>query len=158
VKSWRIAVEEAGLVGDMIPSTLPDLFEGDQLIVLGQYHTDTPVTFKLTGNFLGQPREFRYQFDLDSATTKNAFVPRLWAARRIAYLVDQIRQMGAAVPGQPVTSNMSVMNDPRVTELVDEILRLSTEFGILTEYTSFLASVPCLSLDKKSLWCELAFL
>jgi Ca-activated chloride channel family protein len=128
------------LVGDMIPSTLPDLFEGDQLIVLGQYHTDKPVTFKLTGNFLGQPREFTYQFDLDSATTKNAFVPRLWAARRIAYLVDQIRQMGAAVPGQPVTSNMSVMNDPRVTELVDEILRLSTEFGILTEYTSFLAT------------------
>jgi hypothetical protein len=59
----------------MIPSTLPDLFEGDQLIVLGQYHTDKPVTFKLTGNFLGQPREFRYQFDLDSATTDAQALP-----------------------------------------------------------------------------------
>lgn len=130
------------LVGEMIPSTLPDLFEGDQLIVLGQYHSSAPVTFKLTGNFLGQPREFTYEFDFNAATTKNAFVPRLWAARRIAYLVDQVRQMGAAIPapGMPITSNMNVMNDPRVKELVDEILRLSTEFGILTEYTSFLAT------------------
>ncbi|MHC4736056.1 MAG: hypothetical protein ACYTDW_16595, partial [Planctomycetota bacterium] len=30
-------------------------------------------------------------------------------------------------------------NDPKVKELVDEIVRLSTEFGILTEYTAFLA-------------------
>jgi hypothetical protein len=29
--------------------------------------------------------------------------------------------------------------DPKVKELVDEIVRLSTEFGILTEYTAFLA-------------------
>ncbi|MCB1097263.1 MAG: hypothetical protein KDN22_16945, partial [Verrucomicrobiae bacterium] len=29
--------------------------------------------------------------------------------------------------------------DPRVRELVDEIVRLSQEFGILTEYTAFLA-------------------
>jgi hypothetical protein len=32
------------------------------------------------------------------------------------------------------------MADPRFRELTEEILRLSTEFGILTEYTSFLAT------------------
>ena len=30
-------------------------------------------------------------------------------------------------------------DDPKIKELVDEIVRLSTEFGILTEYTAFLA-------------------
>jgi Ca-activated chloride channel family protein len=30
--------------------------------------------------------------------------------------------------------------DPKLKELVDEIVRLSTEYGILTEYTSFLAT------------------
>jgi Ca-activated chloride channel family protein len=29
--------------------------------------------------------------------------------------------------------------DPRIKELVDEVVRLSTEFGVMTEYTSFLA-------------------
>jgi hypothetical protein len=55
----------------------------------------------------------------------------LWASRKIAELIDAIRQMGA--------DNKVAKNDPRVKELVDEIVRLSTEFGILTEYTSFLA-------------------
>ena len=31
--------------------------------------------------------------------------------------------------------------DLRMKELVDEIVRLGTEFGILTEYTAFLAKV-----------------
>ena len=29
--------------------------------------------------------------------------------------------------------------DPKLKELVDEIVRLSTEYGVLTEYTAFLA-------------------
>jgi hypothetical protein len=32
------------------------------------------------------------------------------------------------------------MADPRLKELADEILRLSTKFGILSEYTAFLAT------------------
>jgi hypothetical protein len=32
---------------------------------------------------------------MDNATTQNAFVPRLWASRRIAMLVDAVRQLGA---------------------------------------------------------------
>jgi len=62
---------------------------------------------------------------------RNGFVPRLWASRKIAQLIDTVRQMGA----DPATSK----NNPKVKELVDEIVRLSTEFGILTEYTAFLA-------------------
>ena len=45
--------------------------------------------------------------------------------------IDTVRQMGA----DPATSK----DDPKVKELVDEIVHLSTEFGILTEYTAFLA-------------------
>ena len=36
-------------------------------------------------------------------------------------------------------SNARLAHDPKLRELVDEIVRLSTEFGILTEYTAFLA-------------------
>jgi Ca-activated chloride channel family protein len=129
------------LVRDLIPAKLPDLFEGDQLILLGQYQDKGPIRFKLAGNYLGQPRKFEFEFDCGGAsTTKNAFVPRLWASRRIAYLVDQIRQAGAASSTQPNVIGVSILSDPRYRELTDEILRLSTEFGILTEYTAFLAT------------------
>jgi len=136
-------VTTGAAVRELIPQALPDLFDGDQLIVLGQYRQSaldkSPMHFRLAGDFLGEQKQFEFNFDLSSATTRNAFVPRLWASRRIAYLVDQIRQAGAASVGS-ITNNTSVFDDPRYRELAQEILHLSTEFGILTEYTAFLAT------------------
>ena len=119
---------------DMIPSRLPDMFEGDQLVLLGRYSGGGPLNFVLSGNYLGEKRTFRFSFELKNATTRNSFVPRLWASRKIAVLIDAIRQMG----GDPNVHPGSI-HDPKMRELVDEIVRLSTEFGILTEYTAFLA-------------------
>jgi Ca-activated chloride channel family protein len=124
-------------VRDLVPSQLPDLFEGDQLVLLGQYLGEEPLHFRVKGNYLGRQRTFKFSFGLEKATTRNAFVPRLWASRKIAVLVDAIRQLGAN--GAPATVAAAAATDPRLKELVDEIVRLSTEFGILTEYTAFLA-------------------
>ena len=87
-------------IREQIPETPPDLFEGDQLVVLGQYKGDDPLRFVLEGEYLGKAKRFTFDFKLDGSTTRNAFVPRLWATRRIAYLVDSIRQAGAAADGR----------------------------------------------------------
>jgi Ca-activated chloride channel homolog len=114
-------------VSGLVPAVMPDLFEGDQLVLLGQYHGTEPLQVTLAGRRGGERREFHYTFDLSSGSTANAFVCRLWASRKIGRLIDAIRQLG------PDTQ------DPRRRELVDEIIRLSLRFGILTEYTSFFA-------------------
>lgn len=124
---------------DLLPSTLPDLFEGDQLILLSQYTSNRPLRLALEGNYLGKPRRFEFSFSFDAASTRNSFVPRLWASRKIAVLVDAIRQ-ATADSGLPTTGGNILESDPKLKELVDEIVRLSTEFGILTEYTAFLAA------------------
>jgi Ca-activated chloride channel family protein len=127
-------------VRDWIPAQPPDCFEGDSIVLLGRYVGEGPLDLQISGESSGRTRDFRFHFELSRATTRNAFVPRLWATRRIAYLVDCVREMGAtlsiASPGAP----SNVLADPRFRELTEEILRLSTEFGILTEYTSFLAT------------------
>jgi hypothetical protein len=64
-------------------------------------------------------------------------VPRLWASRKIGLLIDEIREQGGA-PGVVSLEAKSVAS-PASRELIDEIVRLSTEFGVLTEYTAFLA-------------------
>ena len=120
-----------GRTRDIIPQTLPDLFEGDQLILLGQYVGEEPITFRISGNYMGKKRKFKFTFKFDKANKRNGFVSRLWASRKIGELIDAVRQMGA--------DTAVSKNDPKVKELVDEIVRLSTEFGILTEYTAFLA-------------------
>ncbi|MCP3915224.1 MAG: VWA domain-containing protein [bacterium] len=133
-------VPSTRIVRELMPGHLPDLFEGDQLVVLGQYRKNEPLDFRLKGNFLGETRTFAFRFELGGATTRNAFVPRLWATRKIAFLVDQIRQAGAAATGQPLAVGHNIFSDPRLRELSQEILRLSTKFGVLSEYTAFLAT------------------
>jgi Ca-activated chloride channel family protein len=122
---------------ELIPARLPDLFEGDQIVLLGQYSGDEPLEFTLRGNYRGTPRVFQFKLSLEQATTRNGFVPRLWASRKIGLLVDAIREQGgsAGVLSRETKNTMSSAS----RELVDEIVRLSTEFGILTEYTAFLA-------------------
>jgi Ca-activated chloride channel family protein len=134
-----------GRVSDLTPPLLPDLFAGDQLVALGRYCGEGTLRFVLRGNYLGQERAFQFSFDSSAATTLNAFVPRLWASRKIAYLEDAIRDLGAA-GGPP--HGASPAGDPRLKELVDEIVRLSTEFGILSEYTAFLAEEGTVLGDK----------
>ena len=122
---------------ELIPRRIPDVFEGDQIVLLGQYVGAEPLEFSLRGNFRGTPRVFRFRLSLDQASTRNGFVPRLWASRKIGLLVDAIREQGDASGVVAGAAGTSTGSPPR--ELVDEIVRLSTEFGILTEYTAFLA-------------------
>lgn len=123
-------------VSDMLPARLPDLYAGDQLVVLGQYHGDDDLHFELEGT--GPSGTSRYAFTLPvrTASTRHAFVPRLWASRQIALLVDELRQQGA----EPGMTGTAAFAEPRQRELRDEILRLSTQFGVLGEYTAFLAT------------------
>ena len=159
-----VALDQTGevttrAVRELQPTELGDVFEGDQIVLLGQYQGEGTLKFKLEGNYLGQQRAFQCEFDLSKASTRNAFVPRLWASRKIARLIDQISQAGAdrssattaqamqssfainsSIRANYVSANTTTAIDPKMKELVDEIVRLSTEFGILTEYTSFLAT------------------
>jgi len=64
---------------DVIPSPLPDVFEGDQLVVLGKYFGSGDITLEISGDYPGKKKSFRATFDLDKATTRNGFVARLWA-------------------------------------------------------------------------------
>lgn len=122
-----VHADEPNRVSDLIPSPLPDVFEGEQILLSGTYRGETPLHFQLTGATATGERKFDFTFNLDKASTANAFVARLWASNKIAVLSEAIRDMGA----DGGTGN--------TTELVDEIVRLSTQFGILTEYTAFLA-------------------
>ncbi len=120
-------LDDPNRVSDLIPSPLPDVFEGEQILLSGTYRGEAPLHFQLKGATVDGERKFDFTFNLDKASTANAFVARLWASNKIAVLSEAIRDMGA----DGATGN--------TTELVSEIVRLSTQFGILTEYTAFLA-------------------
>lgn len=127
-------------VREVMPARLPDLFAGDQLVVLGQYRGEEELHFVLEGKGARGAERHAFRLPVRAASTRHAFVPRLWASRQIAFLVDELRQSGADLGGGLAAAGADAFRTPRARELRDEILRLSTRFGVLSEYTAFLAT------------------
>ena len=107
-------------VTQLQPSTLPDLFNGDMLVVFGRYSGSGAAAVKITGTFNGKPHEFTADVSFPAQDADNSFVPQLWATRRVGWLLDEMRMHGESA------------------ELKDEVIRLSREFGIVTPYTAYL--------------------
>jgi Ca-activated chloride channel family protein len=104
----------------MYPSNLPDLFKGDQLVVAGRYSGAGDVEAKLTGNVGSSEQTFTYKLHFDDRKTTDDYVPRLWATRRVGFLLDEIRIRG------------------ETAELRDETTELARKYGIVTPYTAYL--------------------
>ena len=122
----NLSLDMGAVETDLVyPREMPDLFRGTQVTLIGRYRNagDIPLTnLRLTGRTGGQTRTFDYQnlrFPLDSGS--NDFLPRLWATRRVGWLMEQVRSNGEQ------------------KELTDEITDLGTRYGIVTPYTSYLA-------------------
>ncbi|MHC1784067.1 MAG: VIT domain-containing protein [Anaerolineaceae bacterium] len=114
-------------VMDIYPSPLPDLFAGNQVVILGRYARGGEVDVTLSGEVNGEIQRMVFEgisFDRDSreAKVQASSLPRLWATRRIGDLLSQIRLYG---PDK---------------EIIDHIVKLSVRFGIVTPYTSYLVT------------------
>lgn len=110
-------------INRVYPSGTFDLFEGEQLVVVGRYRGQGPATIRLTGSVDGetQTHEFAVKFPRKTRSGSHDFVEKLWATRRIGEIIDEL--------------DLNGQNE----ELVNELVALSTKHGILTPYTSFLA-------------------
>ncbi len=109
---------------DVAPTSLPDLFYGEELVILARYRGegDGPVVIEGTRN--GRRERFTLVGRFPRHASANAYIPPLWAARRIGELSRQIRIEGST---------------PR---LIAEIRDLGLRYGVLTEYTSYLVQEP----------------
>ncbi len=125
----QLQLDMAGVETDLTyPRALPDVFRGSQLTIIGRYRNPIDMDFvrlKLAGRSSGADRTLFYnnlRFPLQSES--NDFLPRLWATRRVGWLMEQVRTNGEQ------------------RELRDEIVDLGTRYGIVTPYTSYLALEP----------------
>ncbi|NQU74969.1 MAG: VWA domain-containing protein [Planctomycetes bacterium] len=118
----KVAVDGAK-VGHMYPQEIGDLFHGQQLVLVGRYGVGGRHQLVLNGRYMGKEKVFEYPVELDTFSEDNsaAYLPRVWAMRRVGFLMDQI-----ALNGEH-------------KELIDELITLSRDYGIMTPYTSFLA-------------------
>jgi Ca-activated chloride channel family protein len=109
----------------MYPRAIPDVFRGSQVTLIGRYSNPSnleSVSLRLSGKSGGQSRSYTYdKLSFPLRTEANDYLPRLWATRRVGWLMEQVRTNGEQ------------------KELRDEIVDLGTRYGIVTPYTSYLA-------------------
>jgi Ca-activated chloride channel family protein len=111
---------------DLYPYPLPDLFAGSQVILLGRYKDGGKADIELSGEVSGERQVFTFTDQVleeeSAGNSVQASIPRLWATRKIGYLLNEIRLQGAN------------------QEIIDQIVRLSIRYGIVTPYTSYLVA------------------
>ncbi len=107
-------------VTKLYPSPLPDLFKGEQLVLVGRYSGKGDAAIVLAGMINGQPHKFIYEATFPETARDHEFIPRLWATRRVGYLMDEIRLNGENA------------------ELKEEVTELARHYGIVTPYTAYL--------------------
>jgi len=99
---------------------LPDLFKGEQLVLVGRYSGKGDSAITISGEVNGETKKFTYESRFAGEESDNDFIPRLWAMRRVGYLLDEIRLHGES------------------TELRDEATQLARKYDIVTPYTAYL--------------------
>jgi Ca-activated chloride channel family protein len=110
----------------VLPRRPGDLFKGMQIALVGRYKNAEDLqnaVVSVRGKSGRESRSFSYRalsFPLRAAD--NDFLPRLWASRRVGWLIEQIRLNG------------------ETKELRDEVVELGTRYGLVTPYTSYLAT------------------
>lgn len=116
----RLSVSGGVRLTRMHPGDLPDVYRGDQAVVLGRYQGSGDVALTLEGTVAGRPWRAAFDARFPATSRSHAFVPRLWATRRVGFLLDQIRLHGESA------------------ELKEEIVELARSYGIVTPYTAYL--------------------
>ena len=143
----RLQFPESVHAGRLHPTSMPDLFRGEQLVAVGRYSGSGSGKITLEGKINGSARTFTYDAKFPAEAAENDFIPRLWATRRIGFLLDEIRLRGES------------------SELRDEVAELARRYGIVTPYTAFLIhedearrqvpiaaqSMPALGNDREAL-------
>ncbi|MEO6865725.1 MAG: VWA domain-containing protein, partial [Gemmatimonadaceae bacterium] len=109
------------------PESPIDVFAGQNVVILARYSGSGSATLRFDGSSPNGPVHWTQRVDFPKNERGNSFIGRLWATQRVGYLSAERRREG----GNP--------------ELDAEIRSLGEQYGIPTEFTSFLVREPAVT-------------
>jgi Ca-activated chloride channel homolog len=110
------------------PVRMPDLFAGQELVVLGRYQGSGSGPLVIEGTRDGRTVRVSTPVSFAAHDTDHEYVGTLWAARRIGALTRTMRLEG------------------QTPARIEEIKALALRHGIVTEYTAYLVQEPTVAV------------
>jgi Ca-activated chloride channel family protein len=118
---------EPGLLAEIYPRRLPNLYKGQQMILAGRYDEALPFQLTLGGEAFGDPVSYAYEPVLsDSIISQYAFIPKIWAKQKIADLLTKYYQLN---PSTTVADSLKSV-----------IIDISLDYRVISPFTSFKGS------------------
>lgn len=118
---------DPGLLNEIYPTRLPNLYKGQQMILAGRYDEAVPFQLTLNGEAFGDPVSYVYEPALnDSIITQYAFIPKIWAKQKIADLLTEYYQLN------PSTN--------QADSIKSVIIDISLDYRVISPFTSFKGS------------------
>lgn len=111
-------------IKDQYPRTVNDMFANTQVLLVGKYKGNGEAKIKISGNVNGVSKNFSFPLAFPEKEVAANYLPRLWAMRRVGHLTEVAKENG------------------NTQEIVDEIMALSRQHGIITAYSSYLVTEP----------------
>jgi Ca-activated chloride channel family protein len=110
---------EDGALYHSYPRSLPDVFNGDELVVVSRIQGSGALKLTVSGESKSGPVSAEATIDL--GTARRTWVGRMWARRRVEHLLEEIALKG------------------ETGELKSEAIELGLAYNLVTPYTAFLA-------------------
>jgi Ca-activated chloride channel family protein len=120
-------------IKEIYPIEIPDVFAGEELVLFGRYEDggeDGSGPLVLAGRRGGRTEHFTLEASFPARAEANAFIPRLWASRKLGFLTRRVWTEGQS------------------DELVEEIRRTALRYGLPSPFTSYLVLEP--GMDTES--------
>ena len=117
---------------EIYPVDLPDVFAGQELLLLARYEGEGEGEVAITGRRSGRTEWFGTRARLPDRSEANAYLPRLWASRKLGHLTRQLWLEG------PTPS------------LVEKIRQTALRYGLPSEYTAYLVEEPGVAVRSAS--------
>ncbi len=120
-------------ITEVYPVEIPDVFAGEELVLFGRYGSegeDRRGALTIQGQRGGDRERFTLTATFPEHENRNAFLPRLWASRKLGFLTRRVWTEG---------------EDP---ELIREIRETALRYGLPSPYTSYLVLEPGMAVDQ----------
>lgn len=112
------------IIKEIYPSALPNLYKGQQMILVGRYDEPTQLSTSLKGNAFSEDVEYKYSTQLsDTANNKYQFLTKLWAKSKIDDLLNNYY--------------LNLDNTEVSDSIKEVIIDISINYGVISPFTSF---------------------
>lgn len=113
-------VAEDVRLSEVYPVRLPDVFAGEELVLFGRFEGEREGTLAVRGERGGRRVELGSEISFPLVSDANAYIPRLWASRKLGHLERQIWTQGES------------------ESLIREIRRIALRYGLPSRYSAYL--------------------